>query len=659
LRNNRQVLEDELAHALEFLHSVDKGLEQLETREVGELLDADALIRLKREYGEIARQSAHWTNVSRSETDLYVKDLERQRGDTILTIEQLEQRGQELAQEIEEYRRDIGDVEDGDVTMLIQSISDLEAAIGEIDVESDLPVIPESQLASAEEAVSQLEKLCVLFYDLEIRLIDSATLRRKRHWLETRHRQMLDYSRQLQSVSEELASLVDQQKIMFKDIPTEPCAQMACPLYAAFMSEAKTSRRRTEELQERKRFLIHFVRRLTRYTDGVSAQIDQMQRYLPDVMAVARIIKDYPQFDAALKGQPLTERLMQNPSSISRYARDTLTHSQSQVEKARLENELERARILYEKVKSVTDRDSGYLKQMVGKRETSLSTINLQIKQAKANLNSLESDLSNARDYLEACQRVVSITSRLENSIRETEYRAEADTLKALRSDICRVRDDRISKLGEIDHAIKRQDILKARYTEEVVAQMEIIEKTRSELMSIESALSPINGLPHGYTVQFLNHVIRIANLCIQEVFSYPFEVIPLSEDSDLDYRFQVKAGDAIVPDVSHCSAAQKEMIDFAFCLALIEVVDVRGYPIMLDEIGSAFDHRHQHQLLNLLQIIMTEERASSMFLVNHNEAVLGGLANAETLVLNDLNIIVPEDYNHHATINYIAESPA
>jgi ABC-type enterochelin transport system ATPase subunit len=150
--------------------------------------------------------------------------------------------------------------------------------------------------------------------------------------------------------------------------------------------------------------------------------------------------------------------------------------------------------------------------------------------------------------------------------------------------------------------------------------------------------------------VQFINDLIAVANPFIGQVFSYPFAFIPLKEGEPLDYKFRMQVGDVVVPDIARCSEGQKDFADLAFRLARIILSKQTDYPIYLDECDKAFDFYHKQQLLELLKTLTQEPRVvSQLFMINHNISMYSGMREAEILVLNENNIVLPPAYNEHA----------
>jgi len=207
------------------------------------------------------------------------------------------------------------------------------------------------------------------------------------------------------------------------------------------------------------------------------------------------------------------------------------------------------------------------------------------------------------------------------------------------------------TRLAEIHHALRQQELLESRYTQEVLSNITDIQGKCVHYELLEKALSPTTGLPHQYAITFNNQLIGLMNELIARVISYTMELKLLDPNLPVDYKYKMQVGDVPVPDISMGSTAQQTMIDRAFQLALIVILEYHQYPILLDEPDKDFDHYHKQQLLKLFQAMVEEGLVSQMFLVSHHTVISGGFHDADYVVLNGDNILVPEVYNEHVVI--------
>jgi hypothetical protein len=113
----------------------------------------------------------------------------------------------------------------------------------------------------------------------------------------------------------------------------------------------------------------------------------------------------------------------------------------------------------------------------------------------------------------------------------------------------------------------------------------------------------------------------------------------------------RVKSDEHTPPDISKGSAAQVEVVDFAFMIVSMLYCRLEEYPIYLDELGHSFDEQHRINVMNFVKELMEVGKFSQMFLISHYAGSYGSFTQAETLVMDSTNIVVPEPYNQHVTM--------
>ena len=125
-------------------------------------------------------------------------------------------------------------------------------------------------------------------------------------------------------------------------------------------------------------------------------------------------------------------------------------------------------------------------------------------------------------------------------------------------------------------------------------------------------------------------------------------------ENAQLDYRFpmEIQKQSANISDISKASDGQKEIINLAFMLAIMAHLDLKDYPLFLDEIGSAFDQTHQSKSADFIKWLIETNQCSQIWLATHSAIDHGGLKDSQICVLNANNISVPQVYNQHVSIS-------
>lgn len=190
----------------------------------------------------------------------------------------------------------------------------------------------------------------------------------------------------------------------------------------------------------------------------------------------------------------------------------------------------------------------------------------------------------------------------------------------------------------------------------------EIITLTRKELQEVKkryddlthliTALSPKDGLIAEQMQGFIADFIGQMNNIIEAVWEYPLSVNPCEmENGKLSYKFTFNVDEGKVGDVGLASKGQREIINFAFIVTVLGYKGLSHYPMFLDEVGGGFDYQHRGNFIRYIKKLVDSRQCEQLIIVNHYSSEYGGMANADTLVLSDKNIVVPKDYNTHATL--------
>ena len=120
----------------------------------------------------------------------------------------------------------------------------------------------------------------------------------------------------------------------------------------------------------------------------------------------------------------------------------------------------------------------------------------------------------------------------------------------------------------------------------------------------------------------------------------------------DLTYRFKVTGGNQIRNDISNTSDGQKEVINLAFKLLAYHYCHLEAIPFINDELGKNFDEYHKQASVNYLRELMVEDKFNQFFLISHHATSYTSILDAEVVVLDPNNVVLPEKYNTSIVIN-------
>lgn len=297
-------------------------------------------------------------------------------------------------------------------------------------------------------------------------------------------------------------------------------------------------------------------------------------------------------------------------------------------------------------------------------------------------VNNQELDLTKCQDHIAALEKELYAVGELirETKVQETKYvqyrtaliavhrwSSELEGLLATRSTktdelLASVKQDALNEtirllqmeLNQKESLISKIDIQKAviESIEQSIAEL----SERQELLKIAvKELSPTEGLIAKGLTSFINSFVQQVNAFIAKIWLYPLELIPILPDADdevdLDYKFSVRINDNItINDVSKGSSAMREVIDLAFRVTSCVYLNMTDFPLILDELGVAFDKAHRQSVYYMVSQLMTTSSFSQIFLVSHYESFYGSLTNADISILSASNIDIPSNtaFNKH-----------
>lgn len=169
-----------------------------------------------------------------------------------------------------------------------------------------------------------------------------------------------------------------------------------------------------------------------------------------------------------------------------------------------------------------------------------------------------------------------------------------------------------------------------------------------------ESIMSPKTGIIAKQLSGFIEGFIAVINNIIHKVWEYDLTIKMCSKNgTDMDYKFPLVVNGDVIGDIGLASQGQKDVIDFAFTLALLTYTKLNDYPLFLDEVGASFDDKHRVKFMDFIKLAVTRGHCSQLFMINHYSTEYGGLTNTDTVVLDSKNISLPENFNRNAKIEY------
>lgn len=174
--------------------------------------------------------------------------------------------------------------------------------------------------------------------------------------------------------------------------------------------------------------------------------------------------------------------------------------------------------------------------------------------------------------------------------------------------------------------------------------------------------LNPNTGLIADYLSASMGNCVKRMNAIIDHVWSYPIEIqtSPIDKD-ELTYRFPMLVGEqkSVSPDIKDGSSSQRDIVNFAFRLTVASCLEIKEFPLFIDELGAAFDERHRDDLVGMLDSMIEVGELKQVFFITHYQATHSAFKHADYIVLSESNVTVPRYYNQRVNFKEPAHEPA
>lgn len=209
-------------------------------------------------------------------------------------------------------------------------------------------------------------------------------------------------------------------------------------------------------------------------------------------------------------------------------------------------------------------------------------------------------------------------------------------------------------KVIELDFEIARYDNVAEHYRNLKIE----LDGYKKELMAnkkIEEYLSPSKGLIGKTMASTINTVLDKMNYIINQIWSQNINILPCDiEEDDLTFKFPVMINEAKhIPDIIKGSSSIREVIDIAFKITAMELLDMLQYPLILDEFSNTMDTKHRVSAYNYIDKL-SKEHFSQIFIVSHFEEMFLRFTNdTDVAILNNDNINYSGEYNEVLELTY------
>jgi DNA repair exonuclease SbcCD ATPase subunit len=386
----------------------------------------------------------------------------------------------------------------------------------------------------------------------------------------------------------------------------------------------------------------HFQREIKAIEEYLERYVDYAG-YVQQFQQVSRDHRDYAPVWEWIVGEG---RLFRLPKSV---ATDVISWHTAQRAMIEAEIQIEHAKQLEARLKVIEAIDfdaAGYMLQRAADLE---AEINAKLLAQQSTRDAIEAYVHSGNDVDSFINKVNGCLSAFAEWRDKALQQAEWLLDQAFTSEIDATH-QQLAHVGNRLREAERRDT-EIRLLEDTVADAA---DAHVDFQLLAKALSPKGGLIGQYMLGFLQGVTKLVNTVIEDVWTYPMEVLPSKMDrDDLDYKFPLSVGNGAVEptDIDLGSDSQREIVNFAFRVALLKFMGFDDYPLMLDEFGRTFDEQHRVNLVPFIGRLIELGQYQQIFYISHFQSTHGAFNQAEFVVLDPTNVTVPEQYNKNMVI--------
>lgn len=651
LQQEKKDLTSRLGTIQDYLHRLDVGLASLPSPHHTKVDESD-IASIRSVLKTIDRSLVAYQDIPR--------DPDERKHLHIALVEQshvLSGKVQVLSEDIERRGHDLR-VQQTQLEAMSQDDlqKEIENRIGELEQEQETLIsgspsypLTRSDLDNLESLLPELNDILKFFIHSTESLMSITKYRRKNTTLDRLNSDRQYISHKLEQINSDYDTLRARIKLTPDDLPTENCARSECVLWRFFMDGFKNKSTQLEQITIERDRLIRKFDHLNAFIPLLSQQIERQQPCREHISKLHRLSQKSTTLKSVLQKETTLTDLQINPIGLYRQVEQICHENRMYYRKSDNIQELTSLYSDLSRIKAAGDGSRDNLVISIDKEEKYIQTQLQRISDYETEISSLKRRCDKIDRFDSLVNRITTLRQDLEQLGRDGVIHHERYQLSDMATSLRTIRQETLSRLGEVEQILRGQDILQARYTEEVINQIKEIEQERAILLATEKGLETV---PRTYIIPFINDLITQMNLLIEMIWTQPLTILPFPEDHDLsNYLFPFEKERGRVADISLGSEGEQELFNLVFALAVRIVLDLRDYPLFLDEAGRTFDEKHKQNLIRLLNGLIDDGIISQLFLVNHHATIHEGFVNSEVLVLKEDNIVLPTVFNTHVTM--------
>lgn len=650
LETERDQITQDLALFQQNLNAIDVGLQVLGGSQTPQVSDfnVDAVRKTLRSTHDAVRRLGH------IERDDGMRHAIRDK--LVGQVTSFDHRLETIDKDIATLCQELADLEIRYREMVVDGdLLEVEATIGRLESERDRHMVPKPAFELSREELTQrynewddLRNILQVFDNRTIPLYSRARRALRERYLNAAKYRRSSYEMRQSDLRTQLDDLVRRHTISPSDIPNQPCAKNACPLYAHFMEGYESSEAKRHVVSHQLGLIERRLTRLDRYIEGMVTYFEASRRYQEKIEQIVGMAQSNPILHGVLRRMDILSVLASTPNLIALRLKEDYDHMDQWLKLKDTVSDLETAYELRSRCMGSQSHDTVKLVVQIESHKKRLHSLREEIESLGTQRTVLQKHIDDIQTFEGLKTNTLNLQKQYHAYMQILTESHQKDAFVFLRRTIEDIRNQKFLRMSEVERALRAQSGLQERYNEEVLSELTRIEKELSDLEHIEKALVAI---PRENTIDFVNGIFKQANLFIEAVWTIPFKIELLDRNDGLNYEFMVSGDNQSLREMSECSEGQTEILSLAINLALRTQLEHLNLPLCLDEPARTMDDRHRQNVVILLRRLVEDGIISQLFIVSHHASMHEGFINTQTFVVRTDNVLLPEKYNEHASI--------
>jgi tetratricopeptide (TPR) repeat protein len=299
----------------------------------------------------------------------------------------------------------------------------------------------------------------------------------------------------------------------------------------------------------------------------------------------------------------------------------------------------------YTELLQIAEKESGH---DLNQQQAYVQETELRLARTQDQIRDYERELKLIERLLETLNKVFEQATTIESCVDQREQ-----YLNQLQDSLRVEHFNRLIGIFREEIAMLEQTLSKINIQQSLLAQLKQQNEQYQEdirlLKLADRVMSPSSGLIAKGLIGFINSFIARMNHVVKQIWTYPLEILPVAvdDDTDLNYEFPVEFDHRYkAPDIrpTENNKATCDVFDLAFRIVAAECLGLQDWPLQLDEFGASFDNKHRNLAFQVTSSLVASTNIPQIFMVAHIEQSYGSLKNCDVTVLDDNNVILPED---------------